>query len=101
MQSGDVLVSNDGLHFVSYYRGGKLLEKAHAANEIMFTFYERDKLISQVHLNELIREQVLVTTDSHAISARSFGFINARVFRVETAAGLVKHFGARTGARTE
>lgn len=94
-------LSDNGCFLVASCRGGNLLDLAHAPDEIMLSFYDRGRLLSQVRLQELVREEDLVRTMSHYVWAVSFEFVSATRFRVETVDRRVHLFNAATGRRLD
>ena len=58
-------LSDNGRFLVASYRGGNLLDLAHAPEGIMLSFYDRGRVLSHVRLHELVREEDLVRTMSH------------------------------------
>jgi hypothetical protein len=94
-------LSNNGRFLVASYRGGNLLDLAHAPDEIMLSFYDRGRLLSHVRLHELVREEDLARSISHYVWAVSFGFVSATRFRVETIDRRVHLFNASTGRRLD
>jgi hypothetical protein len=49
-------LSNDGDHFVAGYEGGNLLPQNYNKNQVMLTFFNRDKIINRIRLNQLIAD---------------------------------------------
>lgn len=49
-------LANDGEHLVAGYEGEKLLRPNYDNNQVMLSFFRRGKIISQVRLDQLVRD---------------------------------------------
>lgn len=96
----NTFLSNDGNNLVIAYEGANLLDENYKADQIMISFYEREKLLKTIRLNELIESPTpenLEKTVSHYKWVETYGINEKQQFKINTIKKKKFLFDIKTG----